>query len=317
MPSAVEAAMEWASRLSVSKDQDNDEKPMAEPSMKETAQPSAAETTQANDIHLMAGAPKEMVAPKKQAAVVLAIKPSEEELRALRLDLRKFLLAYDAHVNDDSDNFGYDRSAHRSRLYSRPWAIAKMLGKLFQHALEFDVNSDAWDEIVESEELRRTLKTVEDVETEMRESLPLSGMSRNKLRRLLELQMHIRMAMMAEHNDFGWDVLEEAGKWSERDEITQMDRMTVDLGMLAQLALSCIIPRAEFSNWLEEVVVEGYGHPLLTRLSQHNFRANAATSGHDHPSESYHTPCNPARRKRRQIVTNSNPSLEKKSRSAR
>ena len=85
---------------------------MAEPSTKETAQPSAAETTQANDIYLMAGAPKEMVAPKKQAAVVLAIKPSEEELRALRLDLRKFLLAYDAHVNDDSDNFGYDRSAH-------------------------------------------------------------------------------------------------------------------------------------------------------------------------------------------------------------
>ena len=54
-----------------------------------------------------------------------------------------------------------------------------MLGKLFQHALKFDVNSDAWDEIVELEELRRTLKTVEDVETEMRESLPLSGMSRN------------------------------------------------------------------------------------------------------------------------------------------
>ena len=290
---------------------------MTDPLEEENDRSPVSEQANGNDIYPMTGEPKDMFVSKKQAAVVAAIKPSAEELTALRSELRKFLSAYDEHVNDDSDNFGYDRSAHRSRLYSRPWAIAKMLGKLFQHALEFDVNSDAWDEIVESEELRRTLKTVEDVETEMRESLPLSGMSRNKLRRLLELQMHIRMAMMAQHDDFGWDMLEKAGQWSERDETTQKDRMTVDLGMLAQLALSCIIPRAEFSNWLEEVVVEGYGHPLLTRLSQHNFCDNAPTSDNDYPSESYCTPCDPTRRKRSRNVTNSNPSQKKKSRIAK
>ena len=158
---------------------------MTDPLEEENDRSPVSEQANGNDIYPMTGEPKDMFVSKKQAAVVAAIKPSAEELTALRSELRKFLSAYDEHVNDDSDNFGYDRSAHRS--FPRPWAIAKMLDELFQHALNFVVNTDARDEVFESEDLRRRLKTVEDVEMEISLSLPLSGMRRNQLRRLLEL----------------------------------------------------------------------------------------------------------------------------------
>ena len=78
-----------------------------------------------------------------------------------------------------------------------------------------------------------------------------------------------------------------------------MDRMTDDLRMLAQLALSYIIPHAEFSEWLEEVMVTGYGHSLHMQLSQHNFVDKAVllvtlrgeNSGDpSFPQNSYQTP---------------------------
>jgi hypothetical protein len=128
-----------------------------------------------------------------------------------------------------------------------------------------------------------------------------------------------------------------------------MDRMTDDIRMLAQLALSYIIPQAEFSEWLEEAAVNGYGHSLHWKLSQHNFDNNARlnsgepsfprkpyrtpprakrggndcpseshhqpTVGNDYPSQSYQTP-RPSPRKRSKNVTHSNPSPKNKSRDA-
>ena len=354
-PSAVETAeettMDPPGRSSATV-QASGHEPIAEPPEEEIAQPSAVETTmdpagKSSATDQASG--NERMTPMTGASEGM-VKPSKEELMALRSDLGKFLLAYDAHVNDDSDNFGYDRNAH-SR-FPRPWAVANELAKVFQHAYKIDVNADAWDEVFESEELRRTLKTVEDVEADMRESLPLSATRKNKLRRLLELQMYIRMVMTAQHQNFGWDVLEEAGQWSERDEITPMDRMTDDIRMLAQLALSYIIPQAEFSEWLEEVAVNGYGHSLQVQLSQHTFDNNAVlpvtmrggnsgepsfprnsyrtpprakrggndcpseshhqpTDGNDYPSQSYQTP-RPSPRKRSKNVTHSNPLPKKK-----
>ena len=354
-PSAVETAeettMDPPGRSSATV-QASGHEPIAEPPEEEIAQPSAVETTmdpagKSSATDQASG--NEPMTPMTGASEGM-VKPSKEELMALRSDLGKFLLAYDAHVNDDSDNFGYDRNAH-SR-FPRPWAVANELAKVFQHAYKIDVNADAWDEVFESEELRRTLKTVEDVEADMRESLPLSATRKNKLRRLLELQMYIRMVMTAQHQNFGWVVLEEAGQWSERDEITPMDRMTDDIRMLAQLALSYIIPQAEFSEWLEEVAVNGYGHSLQVQLSQHTFDNNAVlpvtmrggnsgepsfprnsyrtpprakrggndcpseshhqpTDGNDYPSQSYQTP-RPSPRKRSKNVTHSNPSPKKK-----
>ena len=194
-------------------DQAGGDEPMAEPSEEEIAQSSAAQKTDGACVSSttdQAGGDESMMGASEGV-----VNPSKEELRALHSDLGKFLLAYDAHVNDDSDNFEYDRYTHRR--YPRPWTVAKMLAKVFQHAYKIDVNTNAWDEVFESEVLRRTLQSVKDVEVDMRQCLPLSVTRKNKLLRLLELQMYIRMVMTAQHRNFGWDVLEEAGQWSERD----------------------------------------------------------------------------------------------------
>ena len=132
---------------------------------------------------------------------VVSASTASTQSAVLRSHLDKFLLAYDAHANDDSNNFRDDRKGNRR--YPRPWVVANKLAKVFHHADPIDVNDDAWDEVFKSEELRRTLKSVEDVEAEIRESLPLSAARKNKLRRLLELQMHIRMVMTAQHQNFG------------------------------------------------------------------------------------------------------------------
>ena len=181
--------------------------------------------------------------PRAADTDVVSASTASAQSAVLRSLLDKFLLEYDAHANDDSNNFGDVRVGHR--LYPRPKMVANMLAKVFHHT---DVNDEAWDEVFESEELRRTLKSVKDVEAEIRESLPLSAARKNKLRRLLELQMYIRMVMMAQHDDFGWDSLEVAGQWSEWKEITRFARMTDDIRMLAQLAILYIIPQAEFSH---------------------------------------------------------------------
>ena len=207
--------------------------------------------------------------PRAADTDVVSASTASAQSAVLRSLLDKFLLAYDAHANDDSNNFGDVRVGHR--LYPRPKMVANILAKVFHHTDPIDVNDEPWDEVFESEELRRTLKSVKDVEAEIRESLPLSAARKNKLRRLLELQMYNRTVMMAQHQDFGWDSLEVAGQRSERKEITPFDRMTDDIRMLAQLALSYIIPQAEFSEWIEQVAINGYGPSLHMQLLQHNF----------------------------------------------
>ena len=45
-----------------------------------------------------------------------------------------------------TNNFENDRNRHSQ--YPRPWALVKMLAKVFQHAYKIDVNADAWDEVL-------------------------------------------------------------------------------------------------------------------------------------------------------------------------
>ena len=93
--------------------------------------------------------------------------PATMPSAVLRSNLDKFLLAYDAHANDDSNNF---RDVQKgNRRYPRPWMVANTLAEVFHHADPIDVNDDAWDEVFKSEELRRTLKSVEDVEAGIRD----------------------------------------------------------------------------------------------------------------------------------------------------
>ena len=70
--------------------------------------------------------------PRAADTDVVSASTASKQSAVLRSLLDKFLLAYDAHANDDSNNFGDVRKGNRR--YPRPWMVANTLAKVFHHA---------------------------------------------------------------------------------------------------------------------------------------------------------------------------------------
>ena len=166
---------------------------------------------------------------------------------AVQQAARSFKSKYDAYVSETASS---DSAAG--------WDVAVALGELFRTSPE----SDAWECVME--QLPRSVKTVEGVELELASvRAPHDPALRNKLVRLIEVQVWMRMLAWEERNEETnhWRLFECAtGSWPEKELEPRQSyqRLINDLRTLAQIGLNHkVVPDEQFPRWLANVMRVG------------------------------------------------------------
>ena len=128
------------------------------------------------------------------------IMTAEEKLGQIQDDLSNFLYVYDQFVNclHPSDvgkrvkqTVAQDLDCSDPTDVQKGWNVARDLAVLFRNTEHTQLDDDVWDDVFMK--LGHAVKTVDDVEGEIRKNLSADMLGMKKLLRLIEVQMWMRM----------------------------------------------------------------------------------------------------------------------------